>query len=355
MQGDVLNAALVRQEGKVPGEYTISGTVVNPNYVVTVNTGIYTITPRVITVEVFNQEGTSAKQINKRAYKTFGKIMRGDNLNIQVVGEVGDVPGEYLLSATYTDNPNYEVIIKEGIFTLRKVAKISVANPFVYKLYDGVPYVFDVEVSSGATPIFSLDGIYVENSFTEVGVYNLSINAEVIGDYASPEPYRITFEIRPTELVAEKDGVIVKVVKEDGFGAEETLDIQQDLSVTLNGKDYTSKIDTAFTIYVVNGEERTPLEEYMQGEEVHIKVKLNEQLTEIGAETWFVDSNSNVLHEASLPDADGYVEVTLADGNHVLFVTAREEAAPILVVGSGMAAIFLAMGFFFLFRKKFIN
>ena len=355
VQGDVLNAALVRQEGKVPGEYTISGTVVNPNYVVTVNTGIYTITPRVITVEVFNQEGTSAKQINKRAYKTFGKIMRGDNLNIQVVGEVGDVPGEYVLSATYTDNPNYEVIIKEGIFTLRKVAKISVANPFVYKLYDGVPYVFDVEVSSGATPIFSLDGIYVENSFTEVGVYNLSINAEVIGDYASPEPYRITFEIRPTELVAEKDGVIVKVVKEDGFGAEETLDIQQDLSVTLNGKDYTSKIDTAFTIYVVNGEERTPLEEYMQGEEVHIKVKLNEQLTEIGAETWFVDSNSNVLHEASLPDADGYVEVTLADGNHVLFVTARDEAAPILVVGSGMAAIFLAMGFFFLFRKKFIN
>ena len=355
VQGDVLNAALVRQEGKVPGEYTISGTVVNPNYVVTVNSGIYTITPRVITVEVFNQEGTSAKQINKRAYKTFGKIMRGDNLNIQVVGEVGDVPGEYVLSATYTDNPNYEVIIKEGIFTLRKVAKISVANPFVYKLYDGVPYVFDVEVSSGATPIFSLDGIYVENSFTEVGVYNLSINAEVIGDYASPEPYRITFEIRPTELVAEKDGVIVKVVKEDGFGAEETIDIQQDLSVTLNGKNYTSKIDTAFTIYVVNGEERTPLEEYMQGEEVHIKVKLNEQLTEIGAETWFVDSNSNVLHEASLPDADGYVEVTLADGNHVLFVTARDEAAPILVVGSGMAAIFLAMGFFFLFRKKFIN
>ena len=93
----------------------------------------------------------------------------------------------------------------------------------------------------------------------------------------------------------------------------------------------------------------------MQGEEVHIKVKLNEQLTEIGAETWFVDSNSNVLHEASIPDADGYVEVTLADGNHVLFVTARDEAAPILVVGSGMAAIFLAMGFFFLFRKKFIN
>ena len=352
---DQLKSTLVRETGKTPGEYAISGSVVNPNYIVKVIPGVYKIVPRLITIEVFNQEGTSAKQLNKRAYKTFGKILKGDNLNIQVVGEIGSTPGEYPLSATYTENPNYEVVIKGGVFIMRKVAEISVDNPIVYKLYDGVPYVFDVFVSSGAEPVFSIDGIFVENSFTEVGVYNLSINADVKGDYASPDPYRITFEIRPTVLETENDGVVVKVTKVDGFGAEERLEIEKDPSVVLSGEDFSSKIDTALTIYVVQGENRVPLQEYMQGREAHIKIKLNDQLTEIGAETWFVDSDSNVLYEAPTPDEEGFIEVTLADSNHILFVTQRNEATPILVVSGGMLIIFLAMGMFFLFRKKFIN
>ena len=352
---DQLKSTLVRETGKTPGEYAISGSVVNPNYIVKVIPGVYKIVPRLITVEVFNQEGTSAKQLNKRAYKTFGKILKGDNLNIQVVGEIGSTPGEYPLSATYTANPNYEVVIKGGVFIMRKVAEISVDNPIVYKLYDGVPYVFDVFVSSGAEPVFSIDGIFVENSFTEVGVYNLSINADVKGEYASPDPYRITFEIRPTVLETENDGVVVKVTKVDGFGAEERLEIEKDPSVVLSGEDFSSKIDTALTIYVVQGENRVPLQEYMQGREAHIKIKLNDQLTEIGAETWFVDSDSNVLYEAPTPDEEGFIEVTLADSNHILFVTQRSEATPILVVSGGMLIIFLAMGMFFLFRKKFIN
>lgn len=352
---DKLKSTLVRETGKTPGEYAISGSVVNPNYIVKVIPGVYKIVPRLITIEVFNQEGTSAKQLNKRAYKTFGKILKGDNLNIQVVGEIGSTPGEYPLSATYTENPNYEVVIKGGVFIMRKVAEISVDNPIVYKLYDGVPYVFDVFVSSGAEPVFSIDGIFVENSFTEVGVYNLSINADVKGDYASPDPYRITFEIRPTVLETENDGVVVKVTKVDGFGAEERLEIEKDPSVVLSGEDFSSKIDTALTIYVVQGENRVPLQEYMQGREAHIKIKLNDQLTEIGAETWFVDSDSNVLYEAPTPDEEGFIEVTLADSNHILFVTQRNEATPILVVSGGMLIIFLAMGMFFLFRKKFIN
>ena len=352
---DKLKSTLVRETGKTPGEYAISGSVVNPNYIVKVIPGVYKIVPRLITVEVFNQEGTSAKQLNKRAYKTFGKILKGDNLNIQVVGEIGSTPGEYPLSATYTANPNYEVVIKGGVFIMRKVAEISVDNPIVYKLYDGVPYVFDVFVSSGAEPVFSIDGIFVENSFTEVGVYNLSINADVKGEYASPDPYRITFEIRPTVLETENDGVVVKVTKVDGFGAEERLEIEKDPSVVLSGEDFSSKIDTALTIYVVQGENRVPLQEYMQGREAHIKIKLNDQLTEMGAETWFVDSDSNVLYEALTPDEEGFVEVTLADSNHIIFVTQRNEATPILVVSGSMLIIFLAMGMFFLFRKKFIN
>jgi len=352
---DTLKAALTRQEGRTPGEYIISGSVVNPNYAVTIISGKYTITPRKITIEVFNQEGTSASALSKRAYKTFGKILKGDNLNIQVVGEIGTTPGEYAITASYNDNPNYEIVVKPGIFTLMKAAKINVKNPIYTKLYDGVPYVFDVEVSSGATPVFSIGGIYVENAFTEVGVYELDITAGKMGEFAEPDTYRITFEIRPTELATEKDGIHFIVSTEEGFGATETLEVEYDVGIGLSGGDYTSKVNAAFTLYIVNGEERTSLEEYMQGKEVHVKIKLSEELTEVGAETWFMDNESNVLHEISAPDENGYVEVELTAGQHVVFVTPREEAAPILVVAGGMGIIFLCMAFFFLFRKKFIN
>ena len=352
---DTLKATLTRQEGRTPGEYIISGSVVNPNYAVTIISGKYTITPRKITIEVFNQEGTSASALSKRAYKTFGKILKGDNLNIQVVGEIGTTPGEYAITASYNDNPNYEIVVKPGIFTLMKAAKINVKNPIYTKLYDGVPYVFDVEVSSGATPVFSIGGIYVENAFTEVGVYELDITAGKMGEFAEPDTYRITFEIRPTELATEKDGIHFIVSTEEGFGATETLEVEYDVGIGLSGGDYTSKVNAAFTLYIVNGEERTSLEEYMQGKEVHVKIKLSEELTEMGAETWFMDGGSNVLHEVEAPDENGYIEVNLTTGQHVVFVTAREEAAPLLIVAGGMGIIFLCMAFFFLFRKKFIN
>ncbi|MBO5774029.1 MAG: hypothetical protein J6R44_04270, partial [Clostridia bacterium] len=352
---DTLKASLVRQEGKIPGEYIISGSVVNPNYAVTLISGKYTIIPRKITIEVFNQEGTSASMLSKRAYKTFGKILKGDNLNIQVVGEIGTTPGEYPITASYNDNPNYEVIVKPGIFTLMKATKITVKNEIYSKLYDGIPYVLDVEVSSGATPVFSMDGIFVENSFTEVGVYELEITADKAGEFAEPDIYRMTFEIRPRELTTEKDGIFFLVSAEDGFGASESLAVDYDLDIGLSGGDYTSKVNSAFTIYIVDGEERVTLQEYMQGKEVHVKIKLSEELTEVGAQTWFMDNESNVLHEISAPDENGFIEVELTAGQHVVFVTPREEAAPILVVAGGMGIIFLCMSFFFLFRKKFIN
>ena len=352
---DTLKSSLVRQEGKTPGEYVISGSVVNPNYAVTLISGKYTIIPRKITIEVFNQEGTSASMLSKRAYKTFGKILKGDNLNIQVVGEIGSTPGEYPITASYNDNPNYEIVVKPGIFTLMKVAKITVNNPIYSKLYDGVPYVFDVEVSSGATPIFSIGGIFVENAFTEVGVYELDVTAEKIGEFAEPDTYRITFEIRPKELTAENNGIFFLVSAEDGFSASESLLVEHDAGIGLSGGDYTSQVNSAFTVYIVNGEEKVALEEYMQGKEVVVKIKLNEELTAMGAETWFMDNDSNVLHEIATPDENGFIEVQLTAGQHVVFVTPREEAAPILVVAGGMGIIFLCMSFFFLFRKKFIN
>ena len=362
LENDVFTVALTREEGKIPGKYAITGTIVNPNYAVTLLTrpeddshGTYTILPRKITIVLYNQEGTKASQISKKGYKVSGGILRGDDLDIKVVpvDEIGSTPGEYQLTASYNENPNYDVTVKGAIFTLRLATKISVSNLIYTKLYDGVPYVFDAEVSSGAEPVFTVNGIFVENSFTEVGIYEIAITAPIVGDYAEPEQFTFTFEIRPTELIVEQAGITFILSKESGFGADETLDVHQTQEIVLSGENYTQEIDSAYTIYIVKGDERIPLEEYAQGEKVSLKIKLSDELQNLGVSTWFMDSEENVLHAVDEPSEDGFVEVALDGGSmHILFVAERGEAMPLLIIGCAMGLAFVILFFFYLFRKK---
>ncbi|MBR3685270.1 MAG: hypothetical protein IKL86_03255 [Clostridia bacterium] len=362
LENDVFTVALTREEGKIPGKYAITGTIVNPNYAVTLLTrpeddshGTYTVLPRKITIVLYNQEGTKASQISKKGYKVSGGILRGDDLDIKVVpvDEIDSTPGEYQLTASYNENPNYDVTVKGAIFTLRLATKISVSNLIYTKLYDGVAYVFDAKVSSGAEPVFTVNGIFVENSFTEVGIYEIAITAPIVGDYAEPEQFTFTFEIRPTELIVEQAGITFILSKESGFGADETLDVHQTQEIVLSGENYTQEIDSAYTIYIVKGEERIPLEEYAQGEKVSLKIKLSDELQNLGVSTWFMDSEENVLHAVDAPSEDGFVEVALEGGSmHILFVAERGEAMPLLIIGCAMGLAFVILFFFYLFRKK---
>ena len=366
IEGDEFSVALTREEGKLPkeGGYAITGAIFNPNYETTIIPGTYTIKPRAISIIVYDQEGTSASQLSKKEYRvvrTKGQgsaILRGDDLKIQVVAkeEIGETPGEYVLTASYNEELAhlYEVKIIEAKFVLRLTTRITVSNKIYSKLYDGVPYVFDIIVSSGATPQVTVDGIFVENAFTEAGIYNITIMAPVVGDYAEPEPYRFTFEIRPIELIAEQGGVLFSLTKEGGFGADETLDVHQTQELVLSGENYANEIDSAYSIYILKGEERIPLDEYAKDEKVTLKVKLTDELQQVGVSTWFMDKDSNVLHTIHEPDENGFVEVEVENGMHVLFVAEREEAMPLLIVGCSMGLAFIILFLFYLFRKKAI-
>ncbi len=366
IEGDEFSVTLVREEGSLPkeGGYAITGAIFNPNYETTIIPGRYTVAPRAISIIVYDQEGTSASQLSKKEYRvvrTKGQgsaILRGDDLKIQVVAkeEIGSTPGEYVLTASYNEELKdlYEVKIVEAKFILRLATRITVSNKINSKLYDGVPYVFDIIVSSGATPQVTVDGIYVENAFTETGIYNITIIAPVIGDYAEPEPYRFTLEIRPVELIAEQGGVLFSLTKEGGFGADEILDVHQTQELVLSGENYANEIASAYSIYILKGEERIPLDVYAKNERVTLKVKLTEELQQIGVSTWFMDKDSNVLHTIHEPDENGFVEVEMENGMHVLFVAEREEAMPLLIIGCAMGLAFIILFLFYLFRKKAI-
>jgi hypothetical protein len=147
---------------------------------------------------------------------------------------------------------------------------------------------------------------------------------------------------------------LFNLTKEGGFGADETLDVHQTQELVLSGENYANEIDSAYSIYILKGEERIPLDEYAKDEKVTLKVKLTDELQQVGVSTWFMDKDSNVLHTIHEPDENGFVEVEVENGMHVLFVAERDEAMPLLIVGCSMGLAFVILFLFYLFRKKAI-
>ncbi len=353
---DKLNGRLDRVPGATVGEYAITGEFTNSNYNIEIQDGVYKIIPKNITIVVYDQEGVSASDVNPGAYKVVGGMVRGDDLKIKVSGEVGSEPGTYVLTATYdTENKNYNVNIQEGSFILRLLAQINVNNASLQKLYDGTPYVLDAVATSGAPITYRLNGVDVENSFTEVGLYEVLLTAPVHGDYAAPTPLRITIEIRPQTLSTEVDGMHFIISTPEGFGALDEFRVVKTEDLVLSNDAYTSQINTAYVMYIVVDGVETPVEQYLDGKESKVKVKLTNELVEQGAGAWLTDQNVNALNTSNTLDEDGYIELNAIGGSHVLLVTERASAVPIIIILSVIGVVAVILFFMFLFRKKYIN
>lgn len=353
---DKLNGRLDRVPGTTVGEYAITGEFTNSNYNIEIQDGVYKIIPKNITIVVYDQEGVSASDVNPGAYKVVGGMVRGDDLKIKVSGEVGSEPGTYVLTATYdVENKNYNVNIQEGSFILRLLAQINVNNASLQKLYDGTPYVLDAVATSGAPITYRLNGVDVENSFTEVGLYEVLLTAPVHGDYAAPTPLRITIEIRPQTLSTEVDGMHFIISTPEGFGALDEFRVVKTEDLVLSNDAYTSQINTAYVMYIVVDGVETPVEQYLDGKESKVKVKLTNELVEQGAGAWLTDQNVNALNTSNTLDEDGYIELNAIGGSHVLLVTERASAVPIIIILSVIGVVAVILFFMFLFRKKYIN
>lgn len=353
---DKLSGRLDRVPGTTVGEYAITGEFTNSNYNIEIQDGVYKIIPKNITIVVYDQEGVSASDVNPGAYKVVGGMVRGDDLKIKVSGEVGSEPGTYVLTATYdVENKNYNVNIQEGSFILRLLAQINVNNASLQKLYDGTPYVLDAVATSGAPITYRLNGVDVENSFTEVGLYEVLLTAPVHGDYAAPTPLRITIEIRPQTLSTEVDGMHFIISTPEGFGALDEFRVVKTEDLVLSNDAYTSQINTAYVMYIVVDGVETPVEQYLDGKESKVKVKLTNELVEQGAGAWLTDQNVNALNTSNTLDEDGYIELNAIGGSHILLVTERASAVPIIIILSVIGVVAVILFFMFLFRKKYIN
>jgi len=117
---DTLNFELSRAEGEVVGEYEIIVTPGdNPNYDVTAENGTFTITPAKAKITAENKRkvyGGTDPALTAKVEGTVGE----DELAYTLSRAEGENAGEYAITVTPGDNPNYEVSATNGKLEITK-------------------------------------------------------------------------------------------------------------------------------------------------------------------------------------------------------------------------------------------
>lgn len=117
VRGERLDITLRRERGQDVGEYEITASLGrNRNYNITVigedggAYGIFTITPRPITVTILDETKVYGEEDPELEYDV-DDLVEGDTLDITLSREEGEDVGEYKITASLGVNPNYDITV----------------------------------------------------------------------------------------------------------------------------------------------------------------------------------------------------------------------------------------------------
>ena len=362
--GDTLDVTLSRESGTDARKYIISVSEGyadnNPNYEITVNTAIYTITPRPVTVALrdqaqeFNMQGIYT--VDQTAYDlTEGTVIAGDDLGVVIVKADGTAMGFYTLTA-YSLNPNYTMTYTEARFEIRKFAAvISVESTQIELVYSGESYSITATVNSEAPVSYSYvynGETHTANSFTEIGRYVVTLTAPETDFYYAPEPVIVYLTINKEVLTADNSGIDVIINNDSGFAPEIELDLEKmdqddkELNEVLSSNE---SVVRAFNISAVSESGEATL-----GEAPSITVKVPEALKDL--ETVKVLIKENGAYSVRLLNVgdDGYVTIEGVT-NISAFAFVKEESSDgwllLLLIGAAVLIVVVSATVFVL-RKR---
>ena len=362
--GDSLNITLSRETGTGARKYIISvseGYVENnPNYEITVNTAIYTITRRPVTVALrdqaqeFNMSGIYT--VDQTAYDlTSGSVIAGDELGVVIVKADGTAMGFYTLTA-YSLNPNYILTYTEARFEICKFAAvITVESTQIELVYSGASYSIKAEVNSGASVAYSYDyngETLNANSFTEIGRYVVTLTAPETDFYYAPEPVIVYLTINKEVLTADNSGIDVIVNNDNGFAPEIELDLEKmdqddkELNEVLSSNE---SVVRAFNISAVSESGEATL-----GEAPSITVKVPEALKDMETVKVLIKENGAYSVRLLNVSDDGYVTIEGVT-NISAFAFVKEESSDgwllLLLIGAAVLIVVVSATVFVL-RKR---
>lgn len=362
--GDTLDVTLSRESGTDANQYSIfvdeGYADNNPNYEITVNTAIYTITRRPVTVALrdqaqeFNMSGIYT--VDQTAYDlTSGSVIAGDELGVVIVKADGTAMGFYTLTA-YSLNPNYTMTYEEARFEIRKfTAVITVESAQIEMVYSGASYSITATVNSEAPVSYSYvynGETHTANSFTEIGRYVVTLTAPETDFYYAPETVTVYLTINQEVLTADNSGIDVIVNNDNGFAPEIELDLEKmdqddrELNEVLSSNE---SVVRAFNISAVSESGEATL-----GEAPSITVKVPEALKDMETVKVLIKENGAYSVRLLNVSDDGYVTI---EGviNISAFAFVKEESSDgwllLLLIGAA-ALIVIVSATVFVLRKR---
>jgi filamentous hemagglutinin family protein len=212
--GDTLSGVLSRQAGENVGSYAITGQVTgdlaSSNYNVTINNGVFTITPRPITISIADLEKVYGNVDPELAWQvTAGSLAARDgNIAdlISISREAGENVGTYAINGIVEGvlaSGNYQLTLNNGNLVITPRA-LEISADVLSKIYGQADPALGWEITGGS--IVDGDTLVVAVSRDEgrdVGTYAVRINVE--GDVVSSGNYQVTtvdgsLEINPAAL-----------------------------------------------------------------------------------------------------------------------------------------------------------
>ena len=210
---DTLNYTLSRAEGENAGEYVITVTPgENPNYDVTAVNGVFTIGKKPATITVTNLSKVYGED-DPALEATVEGTVGDDTLEYTLSRAEGKNAGEYVITATPGENPNYDVTVLNGLFTiLKKSAGVVVTVHNAGKVYgEGDPRL--TATVSGLEGDDTLDYTLSRAGGEDVGTYTISVR---LGGNANYEAATLnglfTISQKPATIIANN---VSKVYGED--------------------------------------------------------------------------------------------------------------------------------------------
>ncbi|WP_020208618.1 MBG domain-containing protein [Gilvimarinus chinensis] len=213
-EGDTLTGSLYRDPGENVGTYDIHGNITgdlaSSNYIVTLNEGVFTITPRAITISIDDLSKVYGELDPELTYSVNGSAVSGDTLAVSLTREAGENVGDYAITGEVSGDAagdNYSVTFSDGLFTITPRA-VTISISELEKIYgDDDPELTWAVTEGSLAPGETLQGTLSRAEGENVGGY--AINGELSGAVAS-DNYAVTLNdgmltINPRPIIISAD------------------------------------------------------------------------------------------------------------------------------------------------------
>lgn len=214
--GDTLTGSLSREAGEDVGNYAITGNITGDltsgNYDVTLVDGVFTITPRAITVDIADLAKVYGNDDPNFTWAiTGGSLAEGDELSGTLSRVAGEDVGGYAITGTLEGDlasNNYTVTVDDGMLTITPRPLVISADDLAKIYGEEDP---ELTWSQGGTVVDG-DTLMVSLSRTEgqdVGYYTITpeVTGDVTGDNYNLSVNSGALQVTPAALTVTADDI----------------------------------------------------------------------------------------------------------------------------------------------------